>query len=111
MSIALWADRAMDVNVTCSGREWDSGMMQSLKEAGAQHCLSPDIVDSGDRTTLNFSGPLRCSKLMAFDRRWNLLNATFQGSSGFCDNLIDVGVKKIPTPERASDAGLRKSIS
>jgi hypothetical protein len=85
--------------------------MQSLKEAGAQHCLSPDIVDSGDRTTLNFSGPLRCSKLMAFDRRWNLLNATFQGSSGFCDNLIDVGVKKIPTPERASDAGLRKSIS
>jgi hypothetical protein len=71
MSIALSADRAMDVNVDVFGQGMGFWHDAFLKEAGAQHSLSPVYaceVDSGDGTTLNFRGPLRCSILIGFWR-------------------------------------------
>ena len=82
MSIALSADRAMDVNVDVFGQGmgfWHDG---SLKAAGAQHSLSPVYaceVDSGDRPTLNFRGPLRCSKLIGFWQEMELAECHLSG--------------------------------
>jgi hypothetical protein len=69
MSIALSADRAVDVNADVFGQGMGFWHDAFLKEAGAQHSLSPVHaceVDSGDGATLNFKGPLRCSRLIDF---------------------------------------------
>jgi hypothetical protein len=90
MSIALSADRAMDVNVDVFGQGMGFWHDAFLKEAGAQHSLSPVYaceVDSGDGTTLNFRGPLRCSKLNGFWQEIELAECHLSGIVGILRQL------------------------
>jgi hypothetical protein len=90
MSIALWAGRAMDVNADVFGQGMGFWHDAFLKEAGAQHSLSPVYaceVDSGDRATLNFRGPLRCSKLIGFWREMELAECHLSGIIGILRQL------------------------
>jgi hypothetical protein len=89
-SIALSEDRAMDVNVDVFGQGMGFWHDAFLKEAGAQHSLSPVYaceVDSGDGATLNFRGPLRWSKLIGFGQAIELAECHLSGIVGIFRQL------------------------
>jgi hypothetical protein len=90
VSLALRAGWAVDESADVFGQGMGFWHDASLKEAGAQHSQSPVEaceLDSGDGTTLNFSGPLRCSRLIGFWQEMELAECRLSGIVGILRQL------------------------